>query len=138
MSASSSHPSRSGHRSRHRRLRSRVGGPYLQALGSRRQALIDRITATSSYVKANWAPELDDVTVLLSDMPNQMRDGHDPRWTVDQRQRTIVLHRLPLTLGAEMEDADEVQRQMTIEYCVLSAFAELTGRQPWEMHGHQI
>ncbi|GAA3946687.1 hypothetical protein [Pseudoclavibacter caeni] len=128
-------PSRSGHRSRHRRLRSRVGGPWLPALDSRRDRITDQVARATAWVRGRWAPELDDVTVLLSDMPREPGDGHDPRWSVLPERRVVVLHRLPLTYGFEVEDADETERQATVEHCVFAAFAELTGRQPWEMSG---
>lgn len=125
---------RSGRASRHRRLKSPVSGPLLPPLDSRRHRLMDRVASTSTYLKNTWSPELDDVTVLLSDMPVTISD-HDPRFTIDRPQRTIVFHRLPIERSADMREADPLQRQMMVEYCVFSAFAELTGREPWEMSG---
>lgn len=96
---------------------------------------MDRIAQTVTYLKSTWSPQLDDVTVLLSDMPKTLTDAHDPRWTLDRSRQTITFHRLPITQNSEMQDADALQRQMFVEYCVFSAFGELIGREPWELSG---
>ena len=129
---------RSRGRSRHgRTLRSPVTGPQLPLLVTRNNTFELTLLSTVDYLRALWGEDLDGVRFDVASMPASApssRPGADvPRWSVDRRQRRIVLYRVPIQRMGRAHPGDEAHQKLVAEGCVFRAVAELLGRDPWEL-----
>ncbi len=130
----SSPASRAGRRNRHGRgLRSSVTGPHLPVLRTRTELFESTVAETADYLRGLWAEELDGVAFEIAGIPRQAGERGLSRWLVDERERRIVLFRLPIERLSHLHVDDELHQRMYVESCVVRAVAELLGKDPWDL-----
>lgn len=115
-----------------------MAGPHLPFLRTRSGDFDDLVAATVEHLRETWPDELTDVVVEVAPLPDLPEADHVPRWSTDPVARKVVLYRLPIErLGAARERRDETddewRHRASVEGHVLRAFAELLGRDPWDL-----
>jgi len=126
---------RPGFRDRHGRgIRSSVTGPHLPVLRSRIDFFDGSVASAVEYLRELWPDELATIRFEIAGVPpgEPGRAGVD-RWRVSQRERRVVLYRLPIERLAHLHRNDEWHRRSFIESCVFRAVAELLGKDPWDI-----
>lgn len=125
---------RRGWRDRHGRgIRASVTGPHLPFLHTRADLFEQTVASTAEYLKDLWPAELDGVSFEIAGIPAQVTPAGLARWRVLQRERKVILFRLPIERLARLHKDDEAHRRMLIESCVFRAVAELLGKDPWDL-----
>jgi hypothetical protein len=126
---------RLGWRDRHGRgIRAAVTGPHLPLLRSRADTFETTVASTAEYLKDLWPHELADVTFEVAGLPSEL--GASPiidRWRVLQKERRVILYRLPIERLSHLHRYDDLHKRMMVESCVFRAVAELLGKDPWEL-----
>ena len=121
-------------RDRHGRgIRSSVTGPQLGRLRTRIDFFDSCVASAVEYLRELWPDELDQVRFEIAGVPSGDPADYVDRWRVSQRERTVVLYRLPIERLAHLHRDDEWHRRSFIESCVFRAVAELLGKDPWDI-----
>jgi len=91
------------------------------------------VAATVSYLKGQWPRELETLRVDVVSMPLGKVLDRVPRWSVDKKQRSIRIYRLPIERLTRLHKKDRWHKRVVIESVVFSAVAEMLGTDPWQL-----
>jgi hypothetical protein len=119
--------------SRHRAQSSHLRGPLALARSRPSDEFSHIVAATVSYLKGQWPHELETLRVDVVSMPLGAVLDRVPRWSVDKKQRSIRIYRLPIERLTRLHKKDRWHKRVVIESVVFSAVAEMLGTDPWQL-----